>query len=32
MKKQSGKSPLWWIIAITVALIIAGVIVAMLFK
>lgn len=31
MKNQNGKSPLWWIIAITVTLIIAGVIVAMIF-
>lgn len=31
MKNQSGKSPLWWIIAITVTLIIAGVVVAMIF-
>lgn len=31
MKNQSGKSPLGWIITIAVALIIAGVIVAMIF-
>ncbi len=31
MRGQSGKTPLGWIIAIAVALIIAGVIVAMIF-
>ena len=31
MKNQSGKSPLGWIITIAVALIIAGVTIAMLF-
>lgn len=31
MKNESGKSPLGWIITITVSLIILGVVVAMLF-
>lgn len=31
MKNQSGKSPLWWIIAIAVTLIITGVAIAMIF-
>lgn len=32
MKNQSGKSPLWWIIAIAVGIIIAGVAVAMILE
>ena len=31
MKDQSGKSPLGWIITIVIALLISGVVVAMLF-